>query len=190
MVFRVRGTLTKEDRAAWRRLAVRYDRSVVKKYRTAKRERLKMKLSAWLMLIISGVGLFAAVSGGISPWMAPLMLFLIITGIFLLFFVKQPEIKPPTRLFEYDFPPSDMPDTPVRAAFFEDGCFVFWNAAERVRLGYAAITAAWEDAERFYLFLRNRPPLVLPKRGFAGEMSEDFRGFLGNTIDFPMKSMK
>ena len=81
---------------------------------------------------------------------------------------------------------SPLPD-PVRAAFFENGCLVFWDAAGKVRLGYSSIAAAWEDGGRFYLFFRDRPPLVLPERGLDGGTPEAFRDFLERKMGAPVE---
>ena len=80
-----------------------------------------------------------------------------------------------------------MPDTPVRAVFFEDGCFGFWDASGKVRRGYSSVAAAWEDEGRFYLFFRDRPPLVLPERGLDGGTPEAFRDFLEQKLGTPVE---
>ena len=93
--------------------------------------------------------------------------------------------SPPGR----DFPPSVMLDGPVKAAFFRDGCFVFWDVSEKVRRSYSSIAAVWEDEGRFYLLFQDRPPLVLPKRGFSGGEPEAFRNFLEGEQDVPVERM-
>ena len=83
-----------------------------------------------------------------------------------------------------------MPNGPVKAAFFGDGRFVFWDVSEKVRRGYSPVAAAWEDEGRFYLFFEDRLPLVLPKRGLAGGTAEDFRDFLEREFGWPVERIK
>lgn len=80
-----------------------------------------------------------------------------------------------------------MPDMPVRAVFFGDGSFTFWESSKKARLGYQAVAAAWEDEGRFYLSFQDRPPLVLPKRGLGRWMPEDFRDFLERELGKPIE---
>ena len=67
---------------------------------------------------------------------------------------------------------------------------MIWNASERVRLGHSSITAAWEDEGRFYLFFQDRPPLILPKRGFTGGTPEEFRGLLERELEWFVERIK
>lgn len=193
MVFLVRETLTEEDRAAWRRIAARREKLFRSGY--------GLFLGLWLAMKLLGVfltgygGVILYWTGAEDPGLfvgvlqAIVALYAIGGGGWLLLTLPRPP-KRPDKLPERDFPPSGMPDTPVRAAFFGDGCFVFWDASERVRLGYSSITAAWEDEGRFYLFFQDHPPLVLPKRGFAGGTAEDFRDFLEGEFEWLVERIK
>lgn len=72
----------------------------------------------------------------------------------------------------------------------EGGCFSIWIPAERIRLGYSSVTAVWGDEGRFYLFFEDRPPLLLPKRGFSGGTAEEFRDFLEQEFGWPVERIK
>lgn len=189
MVFRVQGTLTEEDRATWRRLAAHRERTARKKHRKAVRSWLGEKLwavygVAWGLLTLWGV------AHGMAVGWVILALFLLTVSPWMFIKAGRCPVWEPASPPGQDFPPSGMPDAPVRAVFFRDGCFTFWDASGRVRLGYSSVLCAWEDGGRFYLFFQDRPPLVLPKRGFAGGTPEDFRDFLEGELGWPVERMK
>lgn len=193
MVFRVQGTLTEEDRAAWRRVSGHRQKFARSGYGFLLGLWLTMKLLGAFLLSI-GVAIFY-LTGVEAPGLflgvlqAIIALYVIGAGGWLLLTLRRPPIRP-EKLPDRDFPPSGMPDAPVRAVFFRDGCFTFWDASGRVRLGYSSVLCAWEDGGRFYLFFQDRPPLVLPKRGFAGGTPEDFRDFLEGELGWPVERMK
>lgn len=193
MVFLVRETLTEEDRAAWRRLAARRKKKFRSGYGVLLILWFLMKLLGLTFLGFVGFSLFVILPS--ESWIFLKICFLIeaacfgYLGLGLLRIFFRPPIRPDNS-FKKDFPPSNMQDTAVRAVFFGDGCFTFWDTSGKIRLGYSAITSFWEDAGRFYIFFQDRPPLVLPKRGFAGGMPEDFRDFLENTLGFPVERVK
>lgn len=186
MVFLVRGTLTEEDRAGWRRLAAQRERTARKKRRREVLSWLGDKFCGLICVLMGAVMLYAIVSGGASAWYLLCAPFMLIGGVLVLVIQRHCPAGEVERLSGEDSP---LPD-PVRAAFFGDGCFAFWDASGKVRLGYSAIAAAWEDEGRIYLFFRDRPPLVLPKRGFAGGTAEDFRDFLERELGFPSERIK
>ena len=194
MVFRVRAVLTEEDRKAWR-LA------------SAKREKLARSgygLFLGLWLVMKLLGMFLAGCGAVILYgtgaedpgvikgvlQAIIALYLIGGGGWLLLTLPRPPKRPGKKLPDRDFPPSGMPDIPVRAVFFGDGCFVLWEGPGKVRLGYSSISAYWEDEGRFYLFFEDRTPLVLPKRGLAGGTAEEFRDFLEREFGWPVERIK
>lgn len=191
MVFLIKDTLTVEDRAAWRRLAVQRERHACGGYRILMILWLTMKLLGLFLLVSGGLALYLCGTSFKDKRILKGMLYtamgLIYSmgGIWLFLRLRNPPIRP-RRLPKEDFPPSGMPDMPVRAVFFEDGSFTFWEASEKVRLGYQAVDSVWEDSGCFYLFFRERPPLVLPKRGLGRQGPEGFRRFLERTIGKPM----
>ena len=186
-VFFVQGALTEEDRRAWRQMVDRRNKVIRKERRAAVRGWLDQKLTGLFIVICGGFLLFAAAMK-MDVFYIILALFLLVGGVVIMK-AKFPVKKPPDPLPEECFPPPGPPDTPVGAVFFGDGCFVFWAASEKTRLGYQAITVAWEDGDRFYLLLENRLPLVLPKRGFIHRTPEDFRGFLEGRLGRPFDAM-
>lgn len=190
MVFLVRETLTEEDRAAWRSLAAQRERTARKKHRKAVRGWVWDKICAVGITAFGVLTLWAVASGGMKAGWVIWGLLMLAAGSWMFITVGRcpawKPVFPPGR----DFPRSGMPDTPVKAAFFGDGHFVFWDASEKVRRGYSSITAVWEDKGRFYLFFQDRPPLVLPKRGFAGETPEEFQDFLEGEFGWPVERIK
>lgn len=142
---------------------------------------LAMKLLGLFLLAFVGYILFWLVESGtlllikICYVVAAVAFAYFGIGLLRLFFCPP---KRPCGLPARDFPPARLPDTEVRAVFFGDGCFVFWENGVKTRLSYSAIAGAWEDEGRFYIFFADRPPLVLPKRGLVRWMPEDFRDFL------------
>ncbi len=79
MVYFINETLTAEDLAAWRRLAVRRDRAIRKKRRASIWMWLDNKLTSISCVAFGGLGMFAVVKGGAaipyaffrcSPWPA------------------------------------------------------------------------------------------------------------------------
>lgn len=197
MVFYVREPLTEEDRAAWRRLAAHQKRDEAL-FRRMLWIGYGVIWGGWLMLklfglvfIFRGVTFLSwAVTGELPLWMGftgvPFAALMVGCGIcLLLLFPRSPGW--PSPLDRLDVLSAEVSDTPVRAAFFGDGCFAFWDASGKARLGYSSIAAAWEDEGRFYLFFQNRPPLVLPKRGFSGGEPEAFRNFLEREQGVPVE---
>ena len=179
MVFFVRETLTEEDRAAYQHLRDQRDREARRKRRRNTLDWLGGNLSGFLCVMMGIVMLYAIVSGGVSAWYLLDIPFMLAGGVVTLVMRRHFPAGEMNLLPGEKFPPSDI----VRAVFFEDGCFAFWNTSGKARLGYSSIHGAWEDKERFYLFFQDRPPLVLPKRGFAGCGPEDFRDFLERELD-------
>lgn len=144
------------------------------------------KLSSFVCAAAGAVMLYAISTGGISMGYllcAPLML---VCGAFTFVIRGRIPVREVNCFLREDFP---IPDV-RRAAFFGDGCFVFWDAAGKVRLGYSSVSSAWEDEGRFYLFFQDRPPLVLPKRGFSGGTEEEFRDFLEREFGWPVERIK
>ena len=188
-VFFVQGALTEEDRKAWRQMVDRRNKVIRKERQAAVRGWLDQKLTG-LFCVIWGGGLIvlAAFTGRVDVLPIILASFFLVGGVVIMT-AKFPVKKPPDPLPEECFPPPELPDMPIGAAFFGDGCFVFWAASEKTRLGYQAITAAWEDGDRFYLLLKNRLPLVLSKRRFVQRTPEDFRGFLEGRLGRPFDAM-
>lgn len=181
MVFFIRETLTEEDRAGWRRVSARRNRAYRSGYRILLALWLTMKLLGLFLLgcgsqILFEVGMddpgfFAGVLCAIEAMLC------LLGGGWLILVLRHPPLRP-EPLPKEDFPRFGMPDVPVRALFFGDGYFVFGGVSESVRLPYSVVESVWEDQGRFYLFFADRPPLVLPKRGFVSGTPEDYRGFL------------
>ena len=197
MVFFIRETLTAEDRAAWTQFAARRKRDEA---RCRRCDQILYGIIWVLWLALKFFGLFSIICGAaflpdcvgadVPLWLrfigVSAAVVLIGCGIRLLFLFRHSPGWPPP-MAELSVPAVELSDVQVQAAFFEDGCFTFWNASEKVRLGYSSITGAWEDGDRFYLFLAGRPPLVLPKRGLARWMPEDFRDFLERELGAPVE---
>lgn len=190
MVFLVRETLTEEDRKAWKRLAAQREQAARKKHRKAVRGWLGDKLCGVCNTVFGILALYAVASGGMKAGCAVWGLILLFAGPWMFLASGHCPAREAASPPGQDFPPSGMPETPVRAVFFGDGCFAFWNGAGKVRPGYSSIICAWEDAGRFYLFFRNCPPLVLPKRSLGRWMPEDFRDFLERELGFPVERIK
>lgn len=187
MVFRVRAVLTEEDREAWQRLAAQRERTARKKHRKAVHGWFWDKFCGFGITISGILALLLGMYDGMRIKWIIFGLLITFGGIWMFVSVGRRPVQETAAPPDQDFPPSGMPDTPVRAAFFGNGCFVFWNVSEKVRQGYSSITAVWEDEGRFYLFFQDHPPLVLPKRGFAGGTPEDFRGFLEREFGWPVE---
>lgn len=178
MVFRVRGTLLEEDQAAWRRLSARRERAARKKRRKAVCSWAWDKFCGFGIAMYGVLALCLAIYDGVRIGWTICGLLMTFGGLWMFVSVGRRPVRETAAPPSQDFPPSGMPDTPVRAVFFGDGCFVLWEGPGKVRLGYSSILSAWEDEGRFYLFFQDRPPLVLPKRGLAGGTAEEFRDFL------------
>lgn len=190
MVFLVRETLTEEDRAAWRRVAVQRERAARKKHQKAVRGWFWDKLCGFGIMMSGILALFLCAYDDMKiRWMI-FGLLAAFGGLWMFVSVGRRPARETASPPGQAFPSPGMPDAPVRAAFFGDGCFAYWNASGKVRLGYSSITGVWEDAGRFYLFFADRPPLVLPKRGFSGGMPEEFRNFLEQRFEWPVEWMK
>ena len=194
MVFRVRETLTEEDRKAWRRASDRREKLARSGYGLFLGLWLAMKLLGMFLAGCGAVVLYwtGAEDPGVIKGVlqAIIALYLIGGGGWLLLTLPRPPKRPGKKLPDRDFPPSGMPDIPVRAVFFGDGCFALWEGPGKVRLGYSSISAYWEDEGRFYLFFEDRTPLVLPKRGLAGGTAEEFRDFLEREFGWPVERIK
>lgn len=190
MVFRVQGVLTEEDRAAWRRLAARRERVSRKKHQKAVCGWFWDKLCGFGIMTFGIVALFLCAYDDMKIGWMIFGLFAAFGGLWMFLASGRCPAREAASPPGQDFPPSGMPDLPVRAVFFGDGWFTFWDASGKARLGYSSITGAWEDAGRFYLFFRDCPSLALPKRGFAGGTPEDFRGFLERELERPVERMK
>lgn len=190
MVFRVQGVLTEEDRAAWRRLAARRERVSRKKHQKAVCGWFWDKLCGFGIMTFGIVALFLCAYDDMKIGWMIFGLFATFGGLWMFLASGHCPVRETASPHGQDFPPSGMPDLPVRAVFFGDGWFTFWDASGKARLGYSSITDAWEDAGRFYLFLADHPPLALPKCGFAGGTPEDFRGFLERELERPVERMK
>ena len=190
MVFRVRATLMEEDRAGWRRLASQRKRTARRKYRRTVRSWLGNKLYGVGSTASGVLMLYAVISGGMKAGWGVVALVLTVIGPWTFLTAGRHPVwgtfSPPGR----DFPPSVMLDGPVKAAFFRDGCFVFWDVSEKVRRSYSSIAAVWEDEGRFYLLFQDRPPLVLPKRGVVQGTPEDFRDFFERKLGRPVERIK
>lgn len=185
MVFCVRGTLLEEDRAAWRRLKAQWERKARRKRRREVLSWLGDKFCGLICVLMGAAMLCAVVSGGVNAWYLLCVPFMLIGGVLALVIQRHCPAGEAERLPGED---SSLPD-PVRAAFFGDGCFAFWDASGKVRREYSSVAAAWEDGERFYLFFRDRPPLVLPGRGLDGGTPEAFRDFLEQKLGAPVERM-
>lgn len=185
MIFFFRETLTEEDRAAWRRLRSRWKREVRKKRRRDVLDWIGDKFSSLACAAAGALMLYAVSSGGMSVGYLFCAAPMLVAGT--LMFAARGRF--PDK--ETDLLPKEdiLPPDPARAVFFGDGSFTFWERSVKVRMGYSAVTGAWEDGERFYLLLQNRIPLVLPKRGLGRWMPEDFRDFLERETGAPVKEI-
>ncbi len=189
MVYFIKDTLTAEDRAAWKRLATQRDKAICKKRRASIRIWIEGKLTGVLSTVFGGLTLFAVAKGGMPKPYASFSLLFIVGGV-MIFWKEHLPVQRAAGLPEKDFPPSGMMDMPVRAVFFEDGSFTFWEVSEKVRLGYQAVDSVWEDSGCFYLFFQERPPLVLPKRGLVHRGPEGFRCFLEQALGKPVQRIE
>lgn len=193
MVFRIKAELTEEDRRAWQRVAACRARSFRRGYGFLMLLWLAMKILGLSLLVL--VSVMLALLSGSDTWLVIKLCGMVDAAVFVYFGIGLLRLffRPPKRPDgppAWDFPPDKLSETPVRAAFFGDGCFAFRASGEKIRLGYSTITGAWEDGGRFYLFFADRPPLVLPKRGLGRWMPEDFRDFLERELEVPVERMK
>lgn len=189
MVFLVREILTEEDWAAWRELSAQRERAARKKRRRSIRGWLGDKLCGIANAVFGASMLCAVVSGGMKAAWAVFGLILIIGGFWMFLAAGRRPAREAACSPAQDFPPSGIVNGSIRAVFFEDGCFVFWDASGKTRLRYSSILCAWEDKGRFYLFFQDRSPLVLPKRGFAGCIPENFRDLLERELGRPVERL-
>lgn len=189
MVYFIKDTLTAEDHAVWQRLAILRDKAIRKKRRDAIRIWIEGKLTGVLSAVFGGLTLFAVAKGDMPKPYAFFSLLFIIGGV-MIFWKEHFPVQRAAGLPEKDFPPSGLPDMPVRAVFFEDGSFTFWEASKKIRSGYQAVDSVWEDSGCFYLFFQERPPLVLPKRGLGRQGSEGFRRFLKQVLGKPVQQIE
>lgn len=186
MVFLVRETLTEEDRAAWRRLRDKRIREVRRERRRNTLGWLADVLSAFLCTAMGAAALYAIARGKMSAWYLLAAPFMLVGGACILLTRGRIPARETGLLPGEELPFSDT----VRAVFFGDGCFAFWDTSGKVRMGYSSIHDIWEDEGRFYLFFKDRPPLVVRKSGLGRWMPEDFRDFLENTLGFPVERVK
>lgn len=183
MVFLVRETLTKEDETACRRAAERWCRTLHKP-----EEGWGSRI--FVCLYVTALwcfGLKILLGMGISFW-SPAGIFALICVLLTWAVIWPWNLRAP--VFFKPIPAPEWQDIPLRIVFFGDGCFSIWAPAERIRLGYSSVTAVWEDEGRFYLFFEDRPPLLLPKRGFSGGTAEEFRDFLEQEFGWPVERIK
>ncbi len=189
MVFLVREILTEEDWTAWRELATQRERIARKKHQRLIRGWFGNKLCGIANTVFGTLTLCAVVSGGTKAAWAVLGLVLMIGG----FWIFLETGHYPAREMSYspgqDFPPSGIVNLSIRAIFFEDGYFAFWDTSGKTRLRYSSILCTWEDKGRFYLFFQDRSPLVLPKRGFVRCVPENFRDLLEWELGRPVESL-
>jgi len=186
MVFFIKETLTAEDKMAWRQMMVKREKAVRKERRAVARDWAERKIMGFSCIIFGVLIAFAVVRGGVGGLWIFFSLYCVFGGVCILAW-KPPRIEQTVSLPASGLPPSRITDMPVRAVFFGDGCFSFWESSKKTRLGYHAVTAAWEDTGRFYLFFQDRPPLILPKRGLGRWMPEDFRDFLDQELEQPVR---
>lgn len=189
MVFLVREILTEEDWAAWRELATQKEWVSRKKHRRSIRGWIDNKLCGIANTVFGALTLCAVVSGGMKAVWAIWGLILMIGGLWIFLATG----RYPAREMAYspgqDFPPSGIVNLSIRAVFFEDGYFAFWDDLGKIRLRYSSILCTWEDKGRFYLFFQDRSPLVLPKRGFVRCIPENFRDLLERELGRPVERL-
>lgn len=189
MVFLVREILTEEDWAAWRELAAQRERIARKKHRRSIRGWLGNKLCGIVNTLFGILTLCAVVSGGMKAAWAIWGLILMIGGLWIFLAAGRCPAREKACSPGRDFPPSGIVNLPIRAVFFEDGYFAFWDTSGKTRLRYSSILRAWEDMGRFYLFFQDRSPLVLPKRGFVRCIPENFRDLLERELGRPVERL-
>lgn len=189
MVFLVREILTKEDWTAWRKLAAQRERIVRKKHRRSIRGWLENKLCGIVNIVFGTLMLCAVVSGGMKAAWAIWGLILMIGGLWIFLAAGRYPAHETAYSPGQDFPPSRIVNLSIRAVFFEDGYFAFWDTSGKTRLRYSSILDTWEDKGRFYLFFQDRSPLVLPKRGFVRCIPENFRNLLELELGRPVERL-
>lgn len=187
MVFLVREILTEEDWAACRELVTQRERIARKKHRRSIRGWIGNKLCGIVNTMFGTLTLCVVVSGGMkAPW-AIWGLILMIGGLWMFLTTGRYPARETAYSPSQDFPPSGILNLSIRAVFFEDGYFAFWDTSGKTRLRYSSILCTWEDKGRFYLFFQDRSPLVLPKRGFVRCIPEDFRDLLERELGRPVE---
>lgn len=189
MVFLVRGILTEEDWAAWRELATQRERVSRKKRRRSIRGWLGNKLCGIANTLFGTLTLCAVVSGGMKAAWAIWGLITMIGGLWIFLATGRYPARETAYSPGQDFPPSGIVNLSIQAVFFEDGYFAFWDDLGKIRLRYSSILCTWEDKGRFYLFFRDRSPLVLPKRGFVRCIPENFRDLLERELGRPVERL-
>lgn len=189
MVFLVRGILTEEDWAAWRELATQRERVSRKKRRRSIRGWLGNKLCGIANTVFGTLTLCAVVSGGMKAAWAIWGLIAMIGGLWIFLATGRYPARETAYSPGQDFPPSGIVNLSIQAVFFEDGYFAFWDDLGKIRLRYSSILCTWEDKGRFYLFFRDRSPLVLPKRGFVRCIPENFRDLLERELGRPVERL-
>lgn len=189
MVFLVRGILTEEDWSAWRELATQRERVSRKKRRRSIRGWLGNKLCGIANTVFGTLTLCAVVSGGMKAAWAIWGLITMIGGLWIFLTTGRYPARETAYSPGQDFPPSGIVNLSIRAVFFEDGYFAFWDDSGKIRLRYSSILCTWEDKGRFYLFFQDRSPLVLPKRGFVRCIPENFRDLLERELGRPVERL-
>ena len=155
MVFLVREILAEEDWAAWRELAAQRERIDRKKHRRSIRGWLGNKLCGIVTTVFGALTLCAVVSGGTKAAWAIWGLIFMIGGLWMFLATGRRPARETACSPGQDFPPSGIVKLSIRAVFFEDGYFVFWDISGKTRLRYSSILCAWEDKGRFYLFFQD-----------------------------------
>lgn len=183
MVFLVRETLTEEDKTACRKAAERWCKSIHKPPEG-------WGSSMFVCLYVTALwcfGLKILFGMGLRFWnfanIFALICILLTWAIIWPWSLRAPVFFKPV-------PAPEWQDIPLRVIFFGDGSFSVWTPTERIRLGYSSISSAWEDGGRFYLFFRDRLPLVVQKNGLGRWMPEDFRDFLERELGWPVERIK
>ena len=189
MVFLVREILAEEDLVAWRELAAQRKRIARKKHRRSIRNWLGNKLCGIVNTVFGTLTLCAVVSGGMKAAWVIWGLITMIGGLWIFLATGRYPAREAAYSPRWDSPPSGIVDLSIRAVFFEDGYFAFWDTSGKTRLRYSSILCIWEDKGRFYLFFQDRSPLVLPKRGFVRCIPENFRDFLEWELGRPVERL-
>lgn len=172
MIFRVEETCTWEDWDAWRKTYTLHGRVLGGAVRaTFGFQR------AWgvFMMAFGGLLILLGLLGGLVNLITLIGAAALLAGV-RTFRRKDAREGLADRRMEQHFR-SNIQDKPMRFTFEDDG-FSVWEPGTSGSYRYHAVTGAWEDEGRYYLFLQGQMRYILQKDAFMAGSPGEFCTFL------------